>query len=215
MAITYTKEFLDTYVNKKVWFLTILSHYKDHTNRHNYFVCKCDCGNIKHIRVDSILRNGVKSCGCYKYNIKNGYSHSRLYPIWQQIISRCYNTKNKRYYVYGAKGIKVCQEWKDDFMQFRKWAYENGYDENAPRGKCTIDRIDNNGDYCPENCRWVSYSIQQRNTHKTIMFNYQGTTKPLIDWCEELKLPYTTIRARYAVWGNVDKVLTEPIKTKG
>ena len=214
MAIKYNKEFLDNYVGSKVGFLTILSHYKDMNNKHNYFVCKCDCGNIKGIRVDAIVNNNTKSCGCYKYNLKTGLSHSRLYPIWKELKSRCYNPKNKRYNVYGRKGIQVCDEWKNDFMAFRKWAYENGYDENAPRGKCTIDRIDNNGDYEPLNCRWVSYSRQQRNTQKTTMFEYKGITKPLIDWCEELNLPYKTIKWRYSKWGKVEKVLTHPISHK-
>ena len=129
------------------------------------------------------------------------------------MIARCYNPKNQRYNVYGARGIKVCDEWKKDFLSFRKWAYSNGYDESSKRGDCTIDRIDNDKDYCPENCRWVSLSRQQRNTAKTIIFEYKGVKKPLIDWCEELNLPHHTFRWRYSKWGNIDKVLTQPIRS--
>lgn len=76
---------------------------------------------------------------------------------------RCSNSKCKSYKNYGARGISVCEEWDKDYSSFRKWAYENGYDENAPKFKCTIDRIDNDGNYCPENCRWVDMKIQNSN----------------------------------------------------
>jgi hypothetical protein len=213
MEERYTKELMESYLGKKINRLEIISYYTVERNRQKYFVCKCDCGKELNVRVANIVNNPQKSCGCYKYNLKNGFSRTRLYPIWKELIARCNNPKNKRYYVYGKKGIKVCKEWENDFLAFRKWAYENGYDENAPRGNCTIDRIDNDGDYTPENCRWVSYSRQQRNTKKTIIFEYKGVKKPLIDWCEELNLPYNTIRWRYSSWGNVDKVLTQPIRS--
>lgn len=213
MAEKYTKELMESYLGKKINRLEIISYYTVELNRQKYFVCRCDCGKELNVRVANIVNNPQKSCGCYKYNLKNGFSRTRLYPIWKELISRCNNPKNKRYYVYGKKGIKVCKEWEKDFLAFRKWAYENGYDENAPRGNCTIDRIDNDGDYTPENCRWVPYSRQQRNTQKTIIFEYKGVKKPLIDWCEELNLPYNTIRWRYSSWGNVDKVLTQPIRS--
>ena len=212
MSVKYTKELMESYIGKKVNSLNIISYYTKEKDRQKYFICKCDCGKCLDVRVANIVNNSQKSCGCYKYNFKNGYSHSRLYPIWKELNARCYNPKNKRYKVYGEKNIKVCDEWKNDFMTFRKWAYENGYDENAPRGVCTLDRIDNDGDYKPSNCRWVSYSRQQRNTNKTYMFEYKGIKKPLIDWAEEFNLPYNTIKWRFENWGNVDKVLTMPIK---
>ena len=212
MSVRYTTELMDSYIGKKVNNLTILSYYTKANDRQKFFVCKCDCGKKVDIRVANIVNNPQKSCGCYKYNFKNGYSHSRLYPIWKELNARCYNPKNKRYSSYGERGINVFDEWRNDFMAFRQWAYENGYNENAKRGICTLDRIDNNGDYCPENCRWVSYSRQQRNTDKTIIFEYKGVKKPLIDFAEELGLPYQTIRWRYSAWGNVDKVLEQPIR---
>lgn len=213
MSIRYTEELMKSYVGTKINALQILNYYTKQHNRQKYFVCKCDCGKTVDIRVANIVNNPQKSCGCYKYNFKNGFSHTRLYPIWKSLIARCYNPKNQRYNVYGARGIKVCDEWKEDFLSFRKWAYSNGYDESSKRGDCTIDRIDNDKNYCPENCRWVSLSRQQRNTDKTIIFEYKGVKKPLIDWCEELNLPHHTIRWRYSKWGNIDKVLTQPIRS--
>ena len=213
MSIRYTEEFMKSYVGIKINALKILNYYTKQQNRQKYFVCKCDCGKRVDVRVANIVNNPQKSCGCYKYNLKTGLSRSRLYPVWKSLIARCYNHKNQRYNVYGARGIKVCDEWKEDFLSFRKWAYSNGYDESSKRGDCTIDRIDNDKDYCPENCRWVSLSRQQRNTAKTIIFEYNGINKPLIDWAEELNLPYPTIKWRYAQWGNVDRVLTQPIRS--
>ena len=213
MINRYTDEILNNYVGKEIEFLKIISYTDRTKSAHRYFLCQCKCGTEKYIRVDQIISKKQKSCGCYKYNLKTGFSHSRLYPVWKSLIARCYNPKNQRYNVYGARGIKVCDEWKEDFLSFRKWAYSNGYDESSKRGDCTIDRIDNDKDYCPENCRWVSLSRQQRNTAKTIIFEYKGVKKPLIDWCEELNLPHHTIRWRYSKWGNIDKVLTQPIRS--
>lgn len=213
MRNRYTDEILNNYVGKEIEFLKIISYTDRTKSAHRYFLCQCKCGTEKYIRVDQIISGNQKSCGCYKYNLKTGFSHSRLYPVWKSLIARCYNPKNQRYNVYGARGIKVCDEWKEDFLSFRKWAYSNGYDESSKQGDCTIDRIDNDKDYCPENCRWVSLSRQQRNTAKTIIFEYKGIKKPLIDWAEELNLPYHTIRWRYSKWGNIDKVLTQPIRS--
>lgn len=212
MRNKYTDNVLENYVGTKIHFLEILSFTERDEKAHRYFVCKCDCGKTLSIRVDQIISGNQKSCGCYKYNLKTGLSHSRLYPVWKAIKSRCYNTKSHKYKTYGARGIKVCDEWKDDFIAFMNWSIQNGYDETAKYGDCTIDRIDNNGDYSPSNCRWASYSRQQRNTSNTIYFEYKGVKKPLIDWCEELNLPYNTIRARYARLGLVERVLTQPIK---
>ena len=144
------------------------------------WLCKCDCGNEK-IVIGDLLRNGhVKSCGCllkeYRQEkmTKHGYGKhnevDRLYRVWKGMKSRCYSKNAKSYKWYGARGIKVCDEWHD-YNNFREWAYKNGYDENAKIGECTIDRIDSDGDYCPENCRWVGMDIQLKNKHKKGTFS--------------------------------------------
>lgn len=127
------------------------------------------------------------------------------------MIGRCFISSNSSYERYGARGIKVCDEWKYDFDAFRKWAYENGYDENALRGECTIDRIDNNGNYCPENCRFVSTKIQSLNKRNVIIVTYNGQTKPLISFAKEFGIDENVVKHRY----QVSKLPLEKVFYKG
>ena len=130
--------------------------------------CKCDCGKTHFASGKSLRSGNTKSCGCAKIEraanlkYKDGRCGERLHGVWGSMLKRCYSEKCNVYKHYGARGIKVCEEWKD-YSNFKKWAYENGYDDKAPRWECTIDRIDFNKDYCPENCRWVSMDVQRKN----------------------------------------------------
>lgn len=131
--------------------------------------CKCSCKNQTERDVaQGHLKDGTsKSCGCILKENPSGKKHNlsktRLYPIWLEIKQRCFNTKNSSHEIYGLRGITICDEWKDDFKAFYDWSIENGYDENALRNECTIDRIDTNGNYEPSNCRWTNNIIQGRN----------------------------------------------------
>ena len=134
--------------------------------------CLCDCGKITYVVTSSLTSQTTRSCGCLlaetmEINHKNGITHNksnmRLYGVWAGMKNRCYNSNEKHYEDYGGRGIAVCDEWRDDFQAFHDWAMVNGYDENAPRGACTLDRIDVDGNYCPENCRWVDMKIQNNN----------------------------------------------------
>ena len=130
--------------------------------------CQCDCGEIRVESSSNLLRGLVKSCGCLRSeNSRNSITHgkrkTRLYGVWSDMKTRCYNPKTHNYQRYGGRGITVCDEWLNDFQAFYDWAMANGYDENAPYMKCTIDRIDNDKGYSPDNCRWVDVATQNKN----------------------------------------------------
>lgn len=126
--------------------------------------CKCDCGNEYIGDAKYIKYGNIKSCGCIsKEIIKNSICHKKIYNVWGGMINRCYNPNSSNYKNYGGRGIIVCEEWRKSARNFIEWAYNNGYNETAQRGNCTIDRIDNNGNYEPSNCRWVDMKIQNSN----------------------------------------------------
>lgn len=150
---------------------------------HVIWKCECECGNFTMVGGAELRRGNTRSCGCLHQDQlasidRTAISHKkhgafvkqkqvdRLYSVWKGIKNRCYQKKNDAYRYYGGRGIKVCDEWAHDYGAFRKWAMQNGYDPNAEHGKCTIDRIDNNGDYEPCNCRFVSMAVQNMNKRK-------------------------------------------------
>lgn len=147
--------------------LTVICRDGTNRNRASTWRCMCDCGN-EVIAVGSNLRTGwTQSCGCLRKDqlTTHGKRKSRLWVVWMGMRRRCNKPYDKAYNNYGARGITICKEW-DDFQAFHDWAMANGYDENAPRGQCTIDRIDNDKGYCPENCRWVDTKTQNSNRRK-------------------------------------------------
>lgn len=149
--------------------LTVIKRGEQKNYGNAVWECLCDCGKTTHIAGNHLTLGHVKSCGCLGRERSaarkrtHGGSGSRLHAVWASMIGRCYTTTNTSYPRYGAKGVRVCEEWRRDFAVFRKWALDNGYDENAPRGQYTIDRIDPCGMYEPSNCRWATYTEQNRN----------------------------------------------------
>ena len=135
-----------------------------------YWDCVCECGNKSTVQGVALKSGITQSCGCLqiewtkknKPRKRHGEARDRLYQVWSLMKQRCGLPSNKSYRYYGALGVKVCNEWQD-FINFQKWAHENGYDPNAPRGACTLDRINPEGGYCPKNCRWADAKTQANN----------------------------------------------------
>ena len=188
-----------------------------------YWKCQCDCGNTKNILAAKLRSGRTKSCGCLtretttERNTTHGLRHKRIYSIYCTMKARCYNPNNDEYHNYGGRGIIVCPEWlgKNGVENFAKWSYENGYDENAEYGQCTIDRIDVNGNYEPSNCRWATQKQQMRNTRYTIFLTYKGETKSAAEWSEitGIKQSLLTERKRKG-WSDEDCIERPVRKTK-
>lgn len=176
--------------------------------------CLCECGNEVIVSTNQLTTGHTKSCGCYKRDILvkchliHGQSggrnnkESRLHRIWTGMKARCNNPHVKDYPYYGGRGITVCHEWKTSFDDFHKWAIENGYSD-----KLTLDRIDNEKNYCPNNCRWVDRKTQMRNTRLSHYVTCNGITKTITEWSEEVGISRKTISERINAGWDVEKAL--------
>lgn len=144
---------------------------------------------------------------------KKKWKPKRLYGVWSAMIRRCENPNAKRYHDYGGRGIKMCHEWRNSFSSFETWALKNGYDETAPQGVCTIDRIYNDGDYCPENCRFVSNKRQCNNKRNNRVITCDGETRTLQEWAEFLGVQDCILRDRIFKLGwSTDRALKTPVR---
>ena len=170
--------------------------------------CACDCGNTTIVRGSNLKNGSVKSCGCllHKKHDTSHLSHTRLGGIYYGMKRRCTDPKDTAYNRYGGRGITVCNEWliSDNFFN---WALENGYKDGL-----TIDRIDNNKGYSPENCRWVTPKEQANNRRSCVLITYNGKTQNLMQWCKELDLDYKLIHNRlYKLKWSFEKAVSEPV----
>ena len=176
--------------------LTVVkSIYKD---KKIYYSCKCDCGNETTVLGTSLINGNTKSCGCYQkeFSKTHGMKKTNFYIIWQQMKQRCLNPNHTYYKDYGKRGITVCQRWLDSFENFRDDMYESYQEHIKQFGKrnTSIDRIDVNGNYCPENCRWATCKEQVENRRITILVreNKNHPWQSLRSWCEEHNENYNT-----------------------
>lgn len=169
--------------------------------------CICDCGKLTKTTTYNLTSGRAKSCGCLSLekikacNTKHGYRHTRLYRIWCGMKKRCYCTKYEHYNRYGKKGIEVCDKWKNNFIDFKNWAIENGYKDTLE-----IDRIDNNRNYEPTNCRWRNRVEQVRNRTNTLKLKHNGEEKSLIEWCNKYNINYKTAYERYKKGWSFEKI---------
>lgn len=164
--------------------------------------CVCECGNHKNIVGDAIKSGRTMSCGCLskdmigKRGLIHGETDTKLYGVWCAMKRRCYNTNVKEYKWYGGRGITVHEEWKNNYSSFSDWAYKNGYKEGL-----TLDRIDNNSDYSPNNCKWVTSAAQANNRRSNHKITYNGETHNITEWASIIGINHKTLFNRiYQGW---------------
>lgn len=211
----------EKYINKKYGRWTVLAFSHAASGNRQMYLCKCDCGTLRTVCMAQLKNGHSRSCGCLridsatKHGGSGGYKghKPRLYKIWSGIKDRCYYPNNKDYKNYGGRGITLCSEWQN-YENFRSWALSNGYQDNL-----TIDRIDVNWIYCPENCRWATVKEQARNKRSSIMVTFGGKTQCATAWCEELHMNRNLISRRLRAGWSIEKALLTPAnyhnKTKG
>ena len=186
------------------------------------YICNCDCGNTVTVDGTSLRNGNTKSCGCLqkslaksmcvKRNTVHGMANTRLYRLWSDIKRRCYNKSDVSYKFYGGRGIKMCEEWRNDFKVFADWAYKTGYDITAQRGEYTIERINVNEDYSAENCTWKTIVEQQRNKRSTKKYLYNGEYYTLSELENLSGIKSTTLFNRIKYMGmSINKAVETPV----
>jgi hypothetical protein len=177
-------------------------------NNRTKYQCRCDCGNMLIVESDHLKRGHTQSCGCYKKehistaNKTHGISNHRLCSIWHGIKRRCYCEKATGYENYGGRGITMCAEWRDNIHAFYDWALFHGYSDDL-----SIDRIDNNRGYSPDNCRWATKKEQQRNNRRNYLLTIAGETKCLSEWLDQTGVAFKTAQKRLLLGWQPDQAV--------
>lgn len=189
--------------------------YKPSGQRNVLWHCKCDCGKEKDIPANTLRNGRSMSCGCLNSELASkratvhggckGEKLESIYKIWRCMKGRCFQKSNNRYKDYGGRGIKICREWLD-YSKFREWAISNGYKEGL-----SIDRIDVNGDYCPENCRWATAIEQANNKRNNAYITALGDTKTATEWSRATGIDASTILERIKSGWSEERAVSESI----
>lgn len=175
---------------------TVIKRANNH-GHHTWWLCRCSCGEYKECPAAGLKCGQYNSCGCMKRlhhqkaSIKHNMTKTRLYHIWCLMKQRCYNPKTINFKDYGGRGITVCDDWKNNFENFKDWALSNGYQDNL-----TIDRVDVFGNYSPNNCRWADNDIQQNNKRTSRFLTYKGEIHTISQWAKIKNIKICTIFAR-------------------
>ena len=190
---------------------TVVSPKKFDTPPRTRWLCKCKCGNISYVDYHSLTKGLSKSCGCLGVINKKKFKYPTNKTL-TAIKSRCYNKNNKRYTRYGERGIFVCDEWNCGslgFKNFYKWSLSNGWKEGL-----TIERIDINKGYSPENCKWITLAEQALNTSRNHFITYKGETLTISQWAKKLNIKEKTLSGRFCNGWSIEKAIETPVKKR-
>lgn len=206
-------------IGKRFSKLKVIKRIENDKYGNSRWLCECDCGKITKVLGTHLRSNHTKSCGCLqaqsckniKHKPKHGMIKTRIYRIWNGMKNRTNENsrfKETQYKNYSGRNIKICEDWKNNFVSFYNWAISNGYQDNL-----TIDRIDVDGDYEPNNCRWVTMKEQQNNKRNNTILEYNGLKLTISQWEEKLNFPHKLITNRLRRGWSIEKTLTtKPIK---
>lgn len=184
---------------------TVIKYSHKNSKRMVYWLCKCDCGNEKIVLGNNLRRGKSLSCGCLAREL-NSQNHqlgkdkdrTKIYYAWSNLKRRCYDEKNFNYQNYGARGIVVCNKWKNNFQEFYDWSIKNGYAKNL-----TLDRIDVNGNYEPSNCRWITLLEQANNKRNNYYVKYENKMYTIADLSRKLNMNYDKLKHRIRKYGSI------------
>jgi len=202
---------MEDLTGKKFGRLTVVNYFGNKGKTKYYWNCVCDCGR-KSIVQRGHLKNGkIKSCGCFHIDkiTKHNKSRTKLYHVFQCMKDRCFNKKSLLYKYYGERGITICNKWLKNYELFQQWAYDNGY-----KSGLSIDRINNNGNYEPSNCRWANAKTQNNNLRSNRFITLNGKTKTLTQWAEIIGIKAMTLTKRIENGWDIEKALTVKVLNK-
>lgn len=210
----YVRMDLADYLDQRFGMWSVIG-YAGFINGEHMLTCKCDCGEIRDVRARSLRKGISKSCGCRGRRANISQSMKSRYPIqdpleslnsrYKNMVNRCTDPNSEAYPLYGGRGIRICDEWLNDKNKFIEWSLANGFDVTL-----TLDRIDVDGNYCPENCRWVTWDVQNNNKRDNAYIEYDERTQTIAEWAKELGMEYWCLRMRLHRGWSIERALTTP-----